>query len=139
MHGFHILPDAWFAGHCTSGGSNKVWAACLAIEAEDTTQVPASAVEAGEAELVYLCVYGASGANLRVEAPQMLPAADAHKLYQKKYREKLGKGYHLAPFQPFLPAFGHPAGLPLVWPWPASPSSLEGEQRGDALVQASTA
>lgn len=132
MKRFSILPDAWFAGHCTSGNSDKVWAACLAVETDETATAPALAEET---ELAYLCVYGAHGANLRVEAPQLLPSVQAHKLFQKKRRKKESKGYQPVPFQLFLAAFGHPAGLPLVWP--GSPSSLEGEQKAETMEQTS--
>lgn len=105
-----ILPDAFFAGHCTEGGSNKVWAACLAQEQEG-----GQASEIGD-EVIYLCVYGPYGGALRVEAPQKLSLADGRKVWQKKSREKQGKGYRPVDFQTFLPKFGRPFGQDLVLP-----------------------
>jgi hypothetical protein len=112
MSYLQILGDSFFAGHCTIGGSNKVWAACLAIQLEEG-QHPPAAVEAA-AEVVYLCVYGPHGGNLRVEPPQQLPMGSASKLYQKKMSEKKGKGYVPVRFADFLPSFGRPLGSSLV-------------------------
>ena len=101
-----------FAGHCTTGGSNKVWGACLAHEQEGPDPYP-SEPEAST-EVVYLCVYGAYGARLRVEPPQRLPFHQAHTLFQKKCREKTGKGYQPIAFASLLPSFVYPDGASLV-------------------------
>jgi hypothetical protein len=104
-----ILPDAFFAGHCTDGSHNKIWAACLAQEQEEGQE------NASSNDVIYLCVYGPYGAAPRVEAPQKFSLVDGRKIWQKKSREKQGKGYRQVDFQSFLPSFGRPFGQDLVF------------------------
>lgn len=118
-----ICPEHQFAGRCTTNGSNKIWTACLAVEQTD----PLTAQNLTDAsELIYLCVYGPHGGNLRVEAPQRLAREVALKLFQKKCREKIGKGYQAVPFTSLVEAFGHPGGLSLRFP-PAEQTADETE------------
>jgi len=107
-----LLPETAFAGHSTVDGSNKIWAACLARE-QECIDAPHSAPDAST-EVVYLCVYGAYGARLRVEPPQRLSLAQAQALWQKKCREKTGKGYQPISFAPYLSSFVYPDGVALV-------------------------
>src|SRR5258708_2977561 len=51
-----LLADACHAGHCTTGGSNKVWAACLAVERDQEQTAPLSTLS-DATQVVYLCVY----------------------------------------------------------------------------------
>ena len=109
-----ILPEHIYAGHCTSGSSNKVWAACLAVELDEqqTTPPPISY----STEVVYLCVWGRHGSNLSIGAPKRLPMKDALNLFTTKCREKDGEAYAHVDFASFLPVFGRPLGLALVAP-----------------------
>lgn len=109
-----ILPEHTYAGHCTSGSSNKVWAACLAVELDEqqTTPPPTNY----STEVVYLSVWGRHGSDLSKGAPRRLPMKDALKLFTTKCREKDGEAYAHVPFAPFLPAFGSPLGLLLIAP-----------------------
>ncbi len=109
-----ILPEHIYAGHCTSGSSNKVWAAILAVELDEQQKAPPAVSDV--TEVVYLSVWGPHGGDLRVGEPKRLAIKDALKLYVKKCREKDGEGYAHVPFTPFLPAFGSPLGLTLVTP-----------------------
>lgn len=109
-----ILPEHIYAGHYRGGSSNKVWAACLAVELDEQQTTPPAVGDA--TEVVYLSVWGPHGGDLRVGEPKRLTMKDALKLYTKKCREKDGEGYAHVPFAPFLPIFGSPLGLALVAP-----------------------
>src|SRR5216683_2779050 len=97
MKQYHFLPQYTFAGHCTANGSNKIWAACLALEQ------PGPVEPGTEINVLLLCVYGRFGGLLRVEAPVMLPYKQAQLLFQKKCREKTGKGYQPIAFAEVVP------------------------------------
>jgi hypothetical protein len=107
-----VLPEYVYAGHCTSGGSNKVWAACLAVEIDEQQTIPPPVGET--TEVVYLSVWGRHGSNLSIGAPKQLPMKNALKLFTGKCREKDGEAYVHVAFAPFLSAFGRPLGLALV-------------------------
>jgi hypothetical protein len=109
-----ILPEHVYAGHCTSSGSNKVWAACLAVEIDERETTPPPVGDA--TEVVYLCVWGRYGSNLSIGAPKQLPMKNARKLFTSKCREKDGEAYAHVAFGPFLSAFGSPLGLQLFAP-----------------------
>ncbi|HVU69801.1 MAG TPA: hypothetical protein VHD63_21890, partial [Ktedonobacteraceae bacterium] len=113
-----IIIDA-HAGHCTTGTSNKVWTACLAVESEDqpdNVRAVDLATVPPNSEVVFLCGHGPYGAALRVEEPRKMSRQAAQNLLRKKWQEKAGKGYAAVAFDPFLPAFGRPWGLPLLLP-----------------------
>jgi ATP-dependent DNA ligase len=116
-----ILSDARTAGHCTSGTSNKVWAACLAVEQEEAQVMQTTALSSAT-EVVFLCVHGPHGAALRRELPQRLSLQAARTLLRKKWQEKVGKGYASVAFESFVLSFGRPFGLPLLLPG-SDPSS----------------
>lgn len=107
-----VLNDRIYAGHCTSGSSDKVWAACLAIETSAEQGMPPDVSDT--TEVVYLSVYGRRGSNLNVTPPKRLPLRDAQKLFKKKCGEKDGEAYAHVPFAPFVSTFGYPLGFPLV-------------------------
>ncbi len=108
-----ILPDCRWAGHCISDKSNKVWAACLAVEQqEDVSGSPLAALPP-TTEVLLLCGYGPYGAALRVEPPQRLALQAGSRLLQKKWQEKIRRGYRSVAFEPFVSSFGSPFGLPL--------------------------
>ncbi|HEU5378490.1 MAG TPA: hypothetical protein VFV38_23970, partial [Ktedonobacteraceae bacterium] len=115
-----MISDTHYAGHCTTGTSNKVWAACLAFEQEgDIRHVDLSTLPA-TTEVIFLCGYGPYGAALRLEEPKRMSLQTGRDLLRKKWREKAGKGYAPVSFQPFVAAFGKPFGLPLLGPGSAS-------------------
>jgi hypothetical protein len=116
-----ILPDSTYAGHCTSGGSNKDWAACLAFE-QDEQDDSVSALD-DASEVVYLGLHGPHGGNLIVDPPKKFTLGQARAHFTKKCREKDGKAYVHVPFAPFLSAFGRPFGLTLVLPSGERPST----------------
>jgi ATP-dependent DNA ligase len=133
-----ILTEARYAGHCTTGTSNKVWAACLAVEQDGDAHAVDLATLPETTEVVVLCGHGPYGAALRLEAPKRMTLQAGRTLLRKKWREKTGKGYLPVPFSPFVPSFGAPCGLPLLLP--ASPaasatdpgaSSAESKERED--------
>lgn len=110
-----ILPEYTYAGHCTSGGSNKDWAACLAVELDEQQTTPPPVV--GETdEVVYLSVFGPHGASLRLVPPKRLAMSAARRLFKQKCNEKDGEAYVHVDFVPFLPKFGSPLGLALTAP-----------------------
>jgi hypothetical protein len=114
-----IITDARIAGHCTTGMSNKVWTACLAVESEsqtDTVQAVNLAALPSTAEVVFLCGHGPYGAALRLEEPKKMARTAAQNLLRKKWQEKAGKGYASVPFEPFVRSFGNPWRLPLLLP-----------------------
>jgi hypothetical protein len=133
MKQFLLLPETAFAGHCTVGGSNKVWAACLACETDTS-----SSTREDVAEVFYLCVYGAYGARLRVEPPQRLPRSQAQALLQKKCREKRGKGYQPVAFASFLSSFVYPDGATLLLPNEQSAGTSESVRASSARRAEST-
>jgi hypothetical protein len=112
MKKFILLPETAFAGHSTVAGSNKIWAACLARE-QECADAPHSG-SAVSPEVFYLCVHGPCGARLRVEPPQRLSRPQAQALWQKKCREKTGKGYQPISFAAYLSSFVYPDGVALV-------------------------
>ncbi|HEU5384247.1 MAG TPA: hypothetical protein VFV38_53325, partial [Ktedonobacteraceae bacterium] len=115
-----MISDTHYAGHCTTGTSNKVWAACLAVEQEgDIQNVDLSTLPA-TTEVIFLCGYGPYGAALRLEEPKRMSLQAGRDLLRKKWREKAGKGYAPVSFQPFVAAFGKTFGLPLLGPGSAS-------------------
>jgi|SRR5579859_7969444 len=109
-----ILPDHTYAGHCTSGGSNKDWAACLAIEVD----APESSLPKldEKTEVAFLSVHGPHGGNVIADLPKKLSMKQAQAHFTKKCREKDGKGYAHVPFLPYLSVFGSPFGLSLIVP-----------------------
>lgn len=123
MKQLEMIPEWQWAGHCTTGNSNKVWVACLAQECESGG--PSSASPLPEtAPVVFVSGYGAYGAALRLSAPQRLSWKAAQTVFQAKRREKAAKGYATVDAAPFLPQLGRPFGLSLVLPaTPASPVS----------------
>lgn len=121
MTHLEILPDRSWAGHCTAGSSNKVWAACLAVEREENSSTPPLTLS-DTTQVMFLCVHGPSGATLRREEPKRHSLAAARVFLQAKRIEKERKGYASVDFASFLPAFGSPLGLPLQFA-PGSPSS----------------
>lgn len=118
-----IVSNARFAGHCTTGTSNKVWVACVAVEQDgdahpvDLAMVPAST------EVVFLCGHAPHGAALRVEEPKKMSRQTAQNLLRKKWQEKAEKGYASVAFEPFLTSFGKPRGLSLLLPGTALPEN----------------
>lgn len=123
-----ILTDARIAGHCTTGTSNKVWTACLAVESSEPVETAPAvniATLLSTAEVVFLCGHGPYGAALRLEEPKKMSRTAAQKLLRTKWQEKAGKGYASVAFEPFLPSFGKPWGLPLLLPGSAlSPTNV---------------
>lgn len=114
-----IITDARIAGHCTTGTSNKVWTACVAVESEDQTEAVQAVVLAtvpSTAEVIVLCGHGPQGAALRLEEPKKMSRSAAQTVLRKKWQEKAGKGYAAVSFGPFVSSFGRPFGLPLVLP-----------------------
>ncbi len=114
-----IITDARRSGHCTTGTRNKVWTACVAVESsepEETVQAVKLATLPSTAEVVFLCGHGPYGAALRLEEPKNMSCTAAQNLLRKKWQEKAGKGYAAVAFEPFVPSFGKPGGLPLLLP-----------------------
>ncbi len=114
-----IITDTRIAGHCTTGTSNKVWTACIAVESsepEETVQAVNLAVLSSTAEVVFLCGHGPYGAALRLEEPKKMSRSAAQNLLRKKWQEKAGKGYATMAFEPLVTSFGKPGGLPLLLP-----------------------
>jgi hypothetical protein len=109
-----IISDARIAGHCTTGTSNKVWVACVAVEQDGDTLPVNLATLPSSTEVVVLCGYGPYGAALRLEEPKKMSHQAAQTLLRKKWQEKAGKGYAAVSFQPFVSSFGRPFGLPLL-------------------------
>ncbi|HEU5379008.1 MAG TPA: hypothetical protein VFV38_26595 [Ktedonobacteraceae bacterium] len=109
-----IVSNARFAGHCTTGTSNKVWVACVAVEQDGDACPVDLATISSTAEVVFLCGHGPYGAALRVEAPKKMSRQAAQNLLRKKWQEKAGKGYAAVTFDPFLASFGKPWGLSLL-------------------------
>jgi hypothetical protein len=118
-----ILSQSMYAGHCESLGSNKDWAACLAVEVDDQDASPPNLNET--TKVVYLSVHGPHGGNLIADSPKELTMKQALPHFTKKCREKDGKAYAHVPFAPYLPAFGRPFGLALVLPSLETPSVEE--------------
>lgn len=114
-----IITDARIAGHCLTGTSNKIWTACVAVEAEgrtDTVLAVNIAALPSTAEVVFLCGHGPYGAALRLEEPQKMSRTAAQKVLRTKWQEKAGKGYVSVAFDPFVLSFGNPYGLSLLTP-----------------------
>src|SRR5258707_11509972 len=114
-----IITDARIAGHCTTGTSNKVWTACLAVESNEqaeTVQAVNLAALPSTSEVVFLCGYGPFGAALRLEEPKKMARQAAQNLLRKKWQEKAGKSYAAVAFEPFVASFGKPRGVPLLLP-----------------------
>jgi hypothetical protein len=108
-----ILPAYQWAGHCTSGTSNKVWAACLAYARDEEDQTPLI-TPSDSTEVFFLSVYGRFGAALQQSAPQRLSFKVAHARFGARRQEKAGKGYASVSFASYLPAFGSPLGMALI-------------------------
>jgi ATP-dependent DNA ligase len=117
-----MISTVRYAGHCTTGTSNKVWVACLAVEQHEEAHDVDLAVLPTTTEVVLLCGHGPAGAALRLEAPKRMSLQAGQSLLRKKWQEKAGKGYAAVPFAPFVPSFGTPFGLTLVLP--GSPAAL---------------
>ena len=118
-----IITDARIAGHCTTGTSNKIWTACLAVESEDQTDMVQTvnlATLPSTSEVVFLCGHGPFGAALRLEEPKKMTRAAAQNLLRKKWQEKAGKGYAAVSFEPFVRSLGTPGGVPLLLPGAAA-------------------
>lgn len=132
MHHF-LISDARIAGHCTTGTSNKVWVACLAVEQEGMVQPVNLATVSAHAEVILLCGHGPSGAALRLEAPKPLSRQAAQALLRKKWQEKASKGSVAISFEPFVSALGQPLALPLLFPEagssPSSAANVSGSGR----------
>lgn len=112
MNQLLILPEFTFAGYCSTGG-NKDWAACLAIEVDEReTSVPPLEETT---EVVYLSLHGPHGGNMIVDLPKKLVMQKARTHYQGKCREKGGKYYDPIGFAPYVPAFGRPLELNLIY------------------------
>ena len=127
-----ILTEARYAGHCTTGTSNKVWAACLAVEQDGNAHAVDLATLPATTEVLMLCGHGPYGASLRLEAPKRMMLQAALALLRKKWQEKIGKGYLPVPFLPFVPSFGAPCGLPLLLPeFPSDSATDPGVSRGE--------
>lgn len=107
-----VLAQHTYAGHCATGGSNKIWAACLAIETDDLQPQPPRIDET--TEVVYLSLHGSHGGNMVIDPPKKLAMQQARAHFQKKCREKEGKAYVSIPFASYLPMFGRPFGLSLI-------------------------
>jgi len=108
-----ILPEYTFAGYCSTGGSNKDWAACLAVEL-DEREISVPPLEE-TTEVVYLSLHGPHGGSLTVDAPKKLVMQKARTHFQGKCREKEGKNYDPIGFAPYVPAFGRPLELNLTY------------------------
>ncbi|HEU5377137.1 MAG TPA: hypothetical protein VFV38_17030 [Ktedonobacteraceae bacterium] len=132
-----MISDARIAGHCTTGTSNKVWVACLAVEQEGMVQPVNLTAVSANAEVVLLCGHGPYGAALRLETPKHLSRQAAQALLSKKWQEKAGKGYVAISFEPFVPALGQPLGLPLIFPEAGSSPSSAADVAGTARMEIS--
>jgi hypothetical protein len=129
-----ILTEARYAGHCTTGTSNKGWAACLAVEQEGNAHAVDLAMLPATTEVIVLCGHGPYGAALRLEAPKRMTLQAGRALLRKKWQEKTGKGYLSVPFPPFVPSFGAPYGLPLLLPeFPSASTTDPGASLAEGL------
>lgn len=111
-----IVSNARFAGHCTTGTSNKVWAACIAVEQDGDARAIDLATVPASTEVIFLCGHAPYGAALRVEEPKKMSRQAAQNLLRKKWQEKAGKGYASVSFEPFVRSFGNPWRLSLLLP-----------------------
>lgn len=107
-----VLAQHTYAGHCATGNSNKIWAACLAVETDDLQPQPPRIDET--TEVVYLSLHGSHGGNMVIDPPKKLAMQQARAHFRKKCREKEGKAYASIPFASYLPMFGRPFGLSLT-------------------------
>ena len=133
-----IISDARIAGHCTTGISNKIWLACVAIEQDGDARAVNLATLPAETEVVFLCGHGPYGADLRLEKPRKMTRQAAQNLLRKKWQEKAGKGYATVSFQPFVPSFGKPWGLPLLVPESTASPTNNGGTPQSALLEIPT-
>ena len=103
----YLVVRSW-AGRCTYGGSDKVWAGALVKEDGEA----ASSVDEDLAPIWhFLAAYGKTGSNLNGGAlsSSPTPRKDAEKLFESKVKEKAGPHHYVeAAFAPFLASFKVP-------------------------------